>query len=904
MLEILAVVWLSFVSLLPQTPETGEPMSDGSPAATAVTIQGEVASTDGPIAGAKVFLFREQMVGQSETGVDGKFKIELDSDAAVNVFVFAAGRVSHVQTLAPKQQAAPKAPSLEFTLAKEKKAFGGRIIDYQGMGVADAKLRISTLVHNGETIAFASNLEIEHLETVTDKNGAFQFAGIQSAMVASINVTGDDIASATLNAGSFTREIVLVAGPCRSVKCQVVDRVSGKPIPNVRGGASQVVLGFQAVQPFQSPAVYSDANGEFELKGLPAFQPVNVVAEPTGDKPYLRSMKQVPIENGFDVTQVRLELEPAVWSVCKVREFGSDGPAVAEVFYFPTPENEKNQTFVESFLVGGQRLAGKITDSDGVAKIAALPGPGAIAIAAAGFPANESVNKLTEEQRAMLFQVAQRDDFTAIEWIDPKTLDDKIEFDFLVSKGRSIDIAVSEKQVSPNDHLVVHRAKSKTSRAEHVTGAKFSAQQFQPGETRVVLIQAPQKKMGAAVEIKAEADSPLSVELRPTGSLTGQIVDSDGRLQQGLVVEIAVAGSDVEDNFYDVMRIITDANGRYNAQSLIADLEYRISAVRLTQNRQMMDGAPQVDSRWVVAESLQINENELVDLGAVEFGASERPKPERRRDIETVASESSMPTLISGKIVNTDDEPVVGATISFNTWPERTGDMFKDGKLKPIVLAESRSDADGYFQLPLDSKLEKKVSPAGGRAGSSAIVVVADKRGTVQVATSGIENARNLNVQMNRDKVVRGKITSSQDEQEFRVEIGQKMDVYDGAAIQKIIEGLRAGKSLQAVTGNFEPIAKLDPLRGGLPLGVDVVGSEPFLFRGIPINAIFELHVFHDSALQKTITVVSRPHAAIEIKLLEDSTAVGEFHGSRINLKLEPDLEKAADGASSKESSR
>ena len=82
------------------------------------------------------------------------------------------------------------------------------------------------------------------------------------------------------------------------------------------------------------------------------------------------------------------------------------------------------------------------------------------------------------------------------------------------------------------------------------------------------------------------------------------------------------------------------------------------------------------------------------------------------------------------------------------------------------------------------------------------------------------------------------------------------------------------------------------------------MGSEPFLFRGIPINAIFELHVFHDSALQKTITVVSRPHAAIEIKLLEDSTAVGEFHGSRINLKLEPDLEKAADGASSKESSR
>ena len=852
---------------------------------------GEVVSENGPVADAQVVLFRDKLVQELKTNAAGKFELGLDTGENVNIFVSAEGMISHVQLTALKQGGAQQ-DRLKITLAKQTAPLGGRIIDYQGMGVSGAKLQVSSLVCDGQTVTFPTNLAIDNLKTTTDENGAFQFSGIESSMVAAINVSGPDIATATLTADSFAKEIVLVAQPSRSIKCRVIDRLTRAPIANVMGSATPTPTMFQLVQSFNPQIVYSDENGVFELSGLPAFQPITVTAHPTGDEPFLRSTKQIAVENGFGVVDVEIQMEPGVWANCKVKEFGSDGLAAAQVYYFPTPENENFQSFAESFLEGGQRLTGIATNPQGTARVVAIPGPGAIAVVAAGFPANEGVNKLTDQQRAMFAQITQQE-LTAVEFVDPKDLDEQIELDFLVSKGRAIEIVVPADQVSATDHLVVHRAKSKTSMSDHVIGAKFNAEQFQPGEVRTVLIHSPRNQLGTAVEIKAEAESPVAVELRPTGSFSAQIVDADGQPQQGLVVKFSVAGnsSDTSDGFDVMQQVITDANGRVNVQSLIAAVQYRIEAVRLSQNRQMMDGAPEVDSRWVVAKDLEINESELVDFGAIQFGAKELAKPERLASKQVVAKENSLPSLVSGKIVDADGNPIVDAKISFNTWPKRTGDALEDTKLEPMVLAQSGSDSEGYFQLPLDEKLEKKIvgfgEPDSGGSGHSAIVVMSDKRGSIQISTADLTDSSGMDIQMKRDKIVRGKVTSSRGQQKLTLAFGQKMDVYGDAEIRKILGTLGDGKSLELATKEIEPVATLDPLAGGLPLATELAANDPFRFRGIPINAIFKLHVFDDSGLQKTITVVSRPHAAMEIKLSEDSTDTQEFHGSRINLSLD-----------------
>ena len=840
-----------------------------------IVIEGVVNSESGPIANAKAYVFGDKLKAKTVTSKDGKFRLQFDSDLPPKVLIIADGKQLRIQALDLEQHSKI---SLRLTNSKQPPRVKGRIIDNQGMSVADAKLRITSLQHDDSRLMIPNALESECFEASTDEDGRFQFEGFELPMIGAISVSGQGFVASTISSEDFNDEIVMVVQPARIVRGKVVDKLTNLPVTNATISAG---AGGQQTQVNES--------GDFELTELPAFQPLQLLAKPNGEQPYLTHLQTVPSEQGFAPIDVKVELELGVWVKSKVKAFGEDRPAAAEVFYFPTPENENFQSYVESFQSLGS-VASVATDSNGDAKVVAIEGPGVIAIVANGFPPNESVNKLSDQERAMLVGITGRNDLAAVAWIEPKNLKDDIELDFLVSKGRAIDIILNEAQLDATDPLVVHRAASSVSYSQSVIGNKFVADQFQPGESRQILIHAPQKRLGAVLNVKAESESPVKAELQSTGRVVGQISNASGEPQAGLSIQFEIP---TDDGYQEVAtQVFTDANGRFEKPSLLATLDYRIAAVRLTRRQQMMMGeAPKMDSRWYIAKDLKINSEEEVDLGAIVLGATSQPKPKRGARTELIEAETALPPFISGLVTSESGLPVANARVSFNTWPNRSGDLDTDLMLRPVVLAESRSDGSGRFQVSIDGSLEEKLiesaDPASGKH-NAAIVVVGEKLGVAQVKLHDIADPKDLKIQLPREMVVRGNISNEQGSRKFNLTACSEMRIYDVNSMSMLTKGLQDNVSLAAIseTLKLESTATLDPLIGGLPLTWETNASGVFLVRNIPFNAIFKLHVHGETGEQKTITVTSRPVRGFEFKPTEDSVQTERMYGSRVRLNM------------------
>lgn len=305
----------------------------------------------------------------------------------------------------------------------------------------------------------------------------------------------------------------------------------------------------------------------------------------------------------------------------------------------------------------------------------------------------------------------------------------------------------------------------------------------------------------------------------------------------------------------------------------------------------MMGEAPKMDSRWYIAKDLKINSEEEVDLGAIVLGATSQPKPKRGARTELIEAETALPPFISGLVTSESGLPVANARVSFNTWPNRSGDLDTDLMLRPVVLAESRSDGSGRFQVSIDGSLEEKLiesaDPASGKH-NAAIVVVGEKLGVAQVKLHDIADPKDLKIQLPREMVVRGNISNEQGSRKFNLTACSEMRIYDVNSMSMLTKGLQDNVSLAAIseTLKLESTATLDPLIGGLPLTWETNASGVFLVRNIPFNAIFKLHVHGETGEQKTITVTSRPVRGFEFKPTEDSVQTERMYGSRVRLNM------------------
>ena len=117
-------------------------------------------------------------------------------------------------------------------------------------------------------------------------------------------------------------------------------------------------------------------------------------------------------------------------------------------------------------------------------------------------------------------------------------------------------------------------------RLEVMKTAEFSVSQFNPRQPRSLLFQHPQKGLvGVARPPKNKGDS-ITVQLRPGATVTGRLVDTDGRARPG--VELVIWRSykervqPSEHVYFPPQPNKTDQQGRFRIEGLLPGYEFTL----------------------------------------------------------------------------------------------------------------------------------------------------------------------------------------------------------------------------------------------------------------------------------------------------------------------------------------
>jgi hypothetical protein len=134
---------------------------------------------------------------------------------------------------------------------------------------------------------------------------------------------------------------------------------------------------------------------------------------------------------------------------------------------------------------------------------------------------------------------------------------------------------------------------------QKLKAAEFTLNGLRDGRTRILVFLDPKRKLGKAQEVRGGDEGPLAVRLEPLGTLTGRVVDTEGRPLAGhkvaafpdlrgkgyenLPEELHPFARDLglaEGAWYDFTgrRVVTDAEGRFRLEGLLPGIPYTVVA--------------------------------------------------------------------------------------------------------------------------------------------------------------------------------------------------------------------------------------------------------------------------------------------------------------------------------------
>src|SRR5262249_34936148 len=127
------------------------------------------------------------------------------------------------------------------------------------------------------------------------------------------------------------------------------------------------------------------ADGRYRLVGMPKGEGNKIMLVPGDDQPYVPVHAEVPDAPGFDPVTIDFDLKRGVWIEGKVTDKATGKPVRASVEYFSIYENPNLRDypgFDGTIAHDGTRV--KSTKEDGSYRVVGLPGPGLVAVWAAG----------------------------------------------------------------------------------------------------------------------------------------------------------------------------------------------------------------------------------------------------------------------------------------------------------------------------------------------------------------------------------------------------------------------------------------------------------------------------------------------------------------------------------------
>lgn len=644
-----------------------------------VVYAGRVLDPDGrPVADAKLFLLyytpKELSIPVRATSdKDGRFRFtvarkDFDQSASARpwdeaiVVATAKGYGLGMPAFPMGERIIPTGPlqkdNQTLQLTKDDVPITGRVLDLQGKPIAGVTVCVHGLYWptKGDLTAWLGELKekkeaypalhahMTGLENwigrdlgkvfppvVTGVDGRFRLPGVGRERVAVLRLEGPTIVVSeryvmtrpgdTIRAAMFRRnsgdeemtfcgsDFEYLAAPCQPIVGIVRDKGTGRPLAGAEV-RSYVFARSHFVGMMYVRAI-TDKDGRYRLNGMPQGKGNEIRTSGPVGQPYLMSLAEVPEGFALEPVTVDFHLKRGVWIEGKVTDKATGKPVHSIISCAVSPDNPFRQEAAGlTFEHNKWTYAG-----DGSFRFAGLPGRSVVIAQTteSGYRPKVGADRIKDLDRFNLFQP-----FHAIAEINPPKDAKAVRCDLVLEAGRALSGTVLDPDGRPVTGTKVMGLRMSGAWDDPLEMAAFTVVALEPGEKRLLQFAHAEKHLAGSLVVRGDRKGPLTVTLKPAGTLKGRFVSRGGKPLTELAIHASLYGWIAEPSMLNKPpdpafgtlpdNIRTDKEGKFRIENLAPGLKYR-----LVLNKGMYALSPDGPA----GTGITVKEGETKDLGDV-----------------------------------------------------------------------------------------------------------------------------------------------------------------------------------------------------------------------------------------------------------------------------------------------
>jgi RNA polymerase sigma factor (sigma-70 family) len=522
---------------------------------------------------------------------------------------------------------------LRITLATDDVPIQGRILDLEGKALAGVTVRVQAVhaLPDGGPQAFVDWLAGNRGRPtqmvlqgappgVTDKvvtgaDGKFRLTGIGRDRVVQLHVSGPGIAHENIYVGTvpkltdpggrranktYPATFDHAVGPARLIRGTARDLDTGKPV------AGLTVNGFGG-----AATATTDAAGHYELPGYKKGPRYTIYARPNDGSVYFPTMAEAADTAGLDPLTIDLKVKAGVPVRGRLKDASTGQAVVGTVRYWAFAGNPNVGGLPVGDKAGEYFTVDVRTKPDGTFTCAALPGPGFLAVTADGWYQPARVDpagftddigpRNTPDQLAIAIggnaiSTLPQEAFAAIRLLRidaAKPPDEQVIALTAVEpvRGRFVD--------PDGKPLAGVRVRGLTHTGEYwsdsLPSAEFTAQPPHPDRPRRLTFRHDVRKLVGTVVVSGGSAEPVDFRLEPWATLTGRLVDADGRPVARAMLYVPGSGREpAATASVPIGTVFTDGAGRFTLDGLLPGVPYRFYCREFRPNRRGGPATPEL----------------------------------------------------------------------------------------------------------------------------------------------------------------------------------------------------------------------------------------------------------------------------------------------------------------------
>ncbi len=626
----------------PQARRTQPTADANDKAGDTIEVSGCVLDPAGkPLSGAKIYMTRSWRYVErpasspvyATTGEDGRFAFTVPRVPFANEMLelvatakdFGATWVQVGLGIKKEKE------TVTLRLVKDDVPLAGQIVDLQGKPVQGATIRVLRIdaapkEDLGPWLEAAKNkkgqsdqLEKQYLtqrlicseipvlspNVTTERDGRFQLTGFGRNRLVTVRIEGPTIASQDLHIltrlgkafavaeaeaipeygqqGSETTYhpalFKHVAGPTKPIVGSVRDKDTQQPLAGVP--IKSYKLANNPIHNVDFIETKTDAQGRYRLHGMPKGEDNKIRLVPRDDQPYLGVLADVPNTPGFDPVTVDFEVKRGVWIKGKVTDKATGKPLQGRVSYYALVGNPHLPNY-PGFAGVFANIPVQNVREDGAFRIVGLPGPGVLTVQSSDHYLLAQERDDEEGGEGYLDAVpypALGISYNAFARIDPPKDAERVNRDITLDPG--ITFAGEVVGLDGKPLTGVH--------AYGLTGsggveqpplekASFTVHAFNPRRPRTTFFRHLEKRLAGVLEPPKDANKPFTVRLQPGATITGRLVDEDGRPRANveLFLNFRTPTRDYLSQYHP-SKIKTDQAGRVHLEALLPGYDFELT---------------------------------------------------------------------------------------------------------------------------------------------------------------------------------------------------------------------------------------------------------------------------------------------------------------------------------------